>query len=133
MGANPTEECIWDLDEQKKYLGAPQVAWYLNYEKFSPLEYGENSIIRESKVFTKLFSPKKPSYVEFSSEEVELNDETSLLQLGSATVRRIYDWTLNEVQTSAWNKFPTKEEPSLTYKFMSVHLIHGTDLEEINR
>lgn len=63
----------------------------------------------------------------------ELNDETSLVQLGQSTTKLFYDWAPAEIQASSWNQFPTAEKPDGKYKFTSFHFRRNQDLKIINR
>ena len=52
-----TEDCIPDLDQMKKYLGTPRIAWYFNFEAINMHEFGENTISRESRIETLQIDP----------------------------------------------------------------------------
>ena len=50
-------ECIADLDEQKQFLSRyPSLITLYNNERFVPQEYGEDAIVKESKINKILFN-----------------------------------------------------------------------------
>ena len=97
----------------------------INYDRFEQTEYGENSVVKESKIMTTRFSAEEPGLFNLQSDKWELNDETDLVQLGQSTVTDIYDWKLTEWIPSAWKKFPDAENPHAKYKFISLGIQQG--------
>lgn len=62
-----------------------------------------------------------------------LEDETQLFQFGYADEKEFYSYEMGLPQPSAWNKFPTKEQPLTRYKFSSLEVWFGQDSLTINR
>lgn len=81
-GAIPTADCTPDLAKQIEYLGSPELAWYINYERYDQSGYGESSTVKESKIRKAQFDPQTPSFLNLYSASSILNDETGLFQLG---------------------------------------------------
>ena len=52
VGDSVADECISNLTAQKEYLGNFNVLIYMNEQVFKQTEYGESSIIRQSRFFT---------------------------------------------------------------------------------
>ena len=62
-----------------------------------------------------------------------MEDETQLVQFGYAVERPFYSYFSKLPEPSAWNKFPTKENPSHRYKYTSIEVNYSLDREMINR
>ena len=56
-----------------------------------------------------------------------LEDETGILQYGVEDELEYFSFVTRSPAASAWNKFPTKEEPLTRYKFTSLEIIHSPD------
>ena len=63
-----------------------------------------------------------------------MSDETELVQFGFSTdtLFNSYDDNITP-QYSAWNKFPTEQDPHSLYKYASVEINLNKDLHMINR
>lgn len=72
--------------------------------------------------------------MDFSLETSQLNDETEFLQLGNAQQTFFYGKNEKpELIPSAWNKYPSKEDPYSKYKFTGIEIGVNPDLKQINR
>ena len=58
--------------------------FYFNQEKFYEQGYDEDSITRESVIMSIQASITEPSWADFKVQTSQLNDQTSLFQLGNA-------------------------------------------------
>ena len=64
-----------------------------------------------------------------------LSDETAFIQLGDSVERYLYTDKKDGMPSSpsAWNMFPTKQDPYLEYKYSSFTIDLNKDLTEIGR
>ena len=90
-------------------------------------------MVSESKIVQMKFDKHTPSYMVSKSFSSELNDETSLVQLGQSAVTMFHDYTPATINASSFNRFPTKEKPNRNYKFTSLSIDRNLDLVSINR
>ena len=63
----------------------------------------------------------------------ELEDESQVLQMGFSEDYTFHEYTHYLPQPSAWNKFPTKEDPFKKYKFTSLEVNLSLDKLVVNR
>ena len=80
--SKPDEDCHEDLEAQTKYLGQSNWVLYTNKERFNPEGYGEEAIEQYSTIINKQFDENIPSWHSNDLQIVELEDETTFLQLG---------------------------------------------------
>ena len=62
-----------------------------------------------------------------------LNDETQFFQFGYSEDRNFYSYQSTLPVASAWNKFPTLEDPLSRYKFTSVEVNFSPDQQLVTR
>ena len=62
-----------------------------------------------------------------------LNDETDAFNYGNVNEREFHTYLNKDPEPSAWNKFPTVENPLTRYKFTSVEVNHSADRQTIGR
>ena len=62
-----------------------------------------------------------------------LEDETDYLQYGQSSESEFYGYTLSESLPSSWIVFPTAENPSTRYKFLSIEYNMSLDVQNWNR
>jgi hypothetical protein len=62
-----------------------------------------------------------------------LEDETEIVQSGLSHDTEFYEYGSGTPHPSSWNKYPTEENPSRRYKFISLDLVVGSDKLIINR
>ena len=75
-------------------------------------------------------SNSEPTWMDFMIQTSQLNDETSLLQIGDAQENIFYGRNEKpELSPSAWNKFPSKEDPNSKYKFTSLEISVNPNLK----
>lgn len=127
------EDCIADLDEQIKYLGALDFMLYYTEDVFKQGLYEDKSILRQSNLLNIQVDEKSPNWINTLVQRNMLYDETQLLQFGYASESPFYSYTSKFPQPSAWNKFPTAESPKERYKFTSVEVNFSLDTQHINR
>ena len=61
-----------------------------NDERLNAQGFGDDSIIKESKITSKQFDVRNPNWFELNIEMNELEDETSILQISEAKVREFF-------------------------------------------
>ena len=128
------DECVPDLEAQQAFLGPLQLLFYFNHEQFDDQAYGDESIVRESKVMNVQVDTQKQTWQDFTIQTTELNDETAVVQLGNAQQSYFYGQNEKPVLIpSAWNKFPTEQSPKSKYKYTSLEITVNPDLKQINR
>ena len=62
-----------------------------------------------------------------------IEDETSYLQYGQYDEKQFFDYRLSDAVPSSWIYWPTKENPSELYKYMSAEFNMSTDRLNWNR
>ena len=62
-----------------------------------------------------------------------LSDESQFVQLGFSEEKKFYDLQRKLPEASAWNTFPTDDEPGNRYKFTSFELNFSPDRKVITR
>ena len=88
--------------------------------------FGDESIKREAKLFSKQVDPYDPSYVSIYTRLNELEDETEILQIGAAEVYEYIDVQIDEPSISSWNDDLIKN-PGGRYKYVSMELNFSSD------
>ena len=74
-----------------------------------------------------------PSWINLLVGRTDVIDETSFLQLGQQKSFSFFDFELNKVVPSFWNKFPSEKEPENRYKFVSINVNQDKDLKTVYR
>lgn len=69
-----------------------------------------------------------PSWISLLLDRNILEDESVLVQYGQETETEFLTIEMKETQPSSWIYFPTEENPSLLYKFLSVEINLSPDL-----
>ena len=116
------EECNTDPEEQFKYLSSSlEMRILYNRERFDPVEYGGDKIIRESALSTQQFNPRDPSYMFHNIQIQETEDETDFIQFGQTDQIDYLQLNLGQFSPSSWRD-NLIENPDGQYKFGSIHL-----------
>ena len=94
----------------------------MNNESYEPSEYGDKAIKRES-IITKQYVPDiQPTWYWQFIQSNQLNDDTDFFRISSPDEKPFFN---NEkdptVHASTWTHFPTKDNPTARYKFLSVY------------
>ena len=63
---------------------------------------------------------KKPSWIDGHMHLNVLEDEVSYLQYGQQTQHEFFSFKMDETVPSAWDQYPTPQEPLNRYKFASI-------------
>ena len=87
----------------------------------------------KSLLINQQFDEFKPSFIKGEIHKNILEDETNLIQLGYAEETSYIDYHLKLPEASAWNVFPTKENPNARYKFISVEFSFSYDQTLVQR
>ena len=78
-GDTVSDECIWDQQKQQEYLEGTQIFLYFNEDNYNSTSYGENAIVKESKISKYFISNKHPSWFEDKVKTSKLIDNTDYL------------------------------------------------------
>ena len=126
------ENCEGSLEEQIKYVGQSQVLMLVNKERFMPQKYGDQTISRYSTILGTQFDETKPSWAALEFVQTEMQDESTLLQLGYDEQTDLF--SLNRVlpSISSWNVHPSTSALG-RYKFISVEVNMFQQILVINR
>ncbi len=74
-------------------------------------------------------SNSDPTWMDLTIQTSQLIDETTAIQVGNAEESFFYgQMNKPELVPSAWNKFPTPDNPSSQYKFTSMEITVNPDL-----
>ena len=114
-------------------MGNPNIILYYTSEVFVPDEFNEQSILMKSLLVNQQFDEYKPSFIKGEIHKNLLEDETNLIQLGYAEETYFIDYNPRLPEASAWNVFPTKENPKARYKFISVEFSFSYDQTLVQR
>ena len=109
---------------------------YFNDEVLNKESFGSDSITYESKILRTQINVDTPSYHFAPIHSQLLSDETGLFQFGNADETYLNGPQTDEefvVFDSAWNTFPTKDDPRAHYKYASVHIGLENKLTQTNR
>ena len=125
-------ECEYDPVKQFEYLSTIRIVILHNSERFNPEGYGDDSIIRESKMISQQVDPYKPNYHTIYLRKNELEDETQVLQYGKPTITEYIHVTKDEPGLSSWNDDLIKK-PGGRYKYTSMEVNFSQDLHVTSR
>ena len=70
-----------------------------------------------------------PSFIQKNT----LSDESSYLQYGQSDDSDFYDFLFGEFKSSGWTTWPTAENPSAHFKYLSIEFQLGPDVTNWNR
>ena len=90
-------------------------------------EFNEHSIKRHSRLYNQQVDEKNPNWINTLIRTNLLEDETQVVKLGYSNEKEFYTYHRKLPEASAWNKFPTEENPLTRYKFTSVEINHSPD------
>ena len=91
----------------------------VNNERFKPEEYGSEAISRYSSIKYVQFDETTPNWAAIDVVPTELQDESTLLQLGYDEVTDLFLLEVGPSQASSWNNHPSVNATGL-YKFVSI-------------
>ena len=70
------------LERSKRYVGNARFFVMMNYEQFDTSKYGEDTVQKKSKIISRQFSTKHPTFAMMETSLDYIEDETSFLNLG---------------------------------------------------
>ena len=108
--------------------------FYFNDAIFDANEFFEKSVVKESKITTQQVTEFKPTFFTLDIQTSLLQDETNVVNLFEE--HSTFYGLKNEffrLQDSAWDVFPTPENPYTRYKYFSFDLQLTKDLKQISR
>ena len=65
------------------YIGSPDFVIVLNHSRFNPLEFNEDSIVKESIIHNQQFDSTRPTFINSHLMIKHLEDATNFLQFGN--------------------------------------------------
>ena len=129
-----SDECIADAQQQQAYLGPLDFQLYFNNESFDQQSFGDESIERKSELIHFQFNADTPVWFNYMVQTNMVSDETQLFQLGESEDREFHSYVDNiKSMYSAWQDFPTEENPYTLYKYASMEINLFKDMRQINR
>ena len=114
-------ECIADREAQMDYLGNMRLTWMTTEQRFIQSTY-DQSIKSSTRIHTRQSDNKKPSWFSGQLQVNVLEDEIDRLQYGQQDEHEFFGYNLGFAQASSWIYWPTEEEPSNRYKYVSIEL-----------
>lgn len=120
-------ECVADLEKQIEYLGPLDFMLYHTEQVFVHGEYDEKSVRFQSTLLNQQIDERKPNWINTLIQRSVLGDETQRIQFGYEVETEFYTYLNKMPEPSAWNKFPTTEDPLTRYKFTSVEVNFSLD------
>ena len=126
-------ECVADLAKQIEYLGPIDLMLYYSEDKLAARSFGEEALSTQSSLRNTQVSENIPNWVKTLVERQILSDETQLIQFGYSEDTDFYKYSIEPPKTSAWNVFPTPENPLTRYKFTSFEVNFSPHLKTIYR
>lgn len=129
------EECIADYDAQLAHLGPINFLLYVNNSSFNPQGFNREAIHRTSILINVQGNASIPSFINYNIMTGRVNDDISMIQLGDVHEHFFYTYEASELtpQYSSWITYPTAENPSNRFKFISLEFHFKKDISEINR
>ena len=82
VGDTIDPRCDYNRTEQFKYIEKINLLVLYNNQRLDPQQFGENSVINESKIFRKQINGEEPNWVKFDVQMNLLDDETTMVQWG---------------------------------------------------
>ena len=79
----------------------------------------DDVVEKRSRFFTKQVDSAKPSWFDGRYRKNEIEDQVSYLQWEQPTMYEFWEFQLSEAQPSSWINWPTPENPSSRYKYVS--------------
>ena len=125
-------ECEFDPVKQFEYLSSIRIVLLHNSGRLDPEKFGDESIIRESKIISQQVNPYTPSYVSLFCRMNELDDETQFVQYGFSDLATYIDVIKDEPGISSWSDDLIKN-PGGRYKYVSMELNFSQDLHVTTR
>ena len=107
---------------------------YMNNERYYPSEFGDKAIKRESIITLQYIPDITPSWFYHYIQSNQLNDNTDFLNFGNPVEKPFFN-NKNDpnILESSWSRFPTKDDPTARYKFLSAYLSRDPDFRQIYR
>ena len=102
---------------------------YVNDEEFNLEGFNDESISKQSKLLNNQFTETTPVWYNFQPQIQMVSDETQFVQFGFEVEREYltYKEQLTPIY-SAWNSFPTKDNPYALYKYASLEVNLSKDM-----
>ena len=115
-------------------MGPLNMIVYYNDATFDASQFFEKAVTKESKIASQQISEFKPTFFQFNIKTSLLQDETNVINLFEEhnTFYGLND-KFFRLQDSAWDKYPTPENPYTKYKFVSMDLQLIKSLQQIDR
>ena len=126
-------ECVADLEKQIEYLGPLDFVLYHTEEVFVPNGFDEHSIRSQSVIWNQQVDQFKPNWINTLIQKNQLSDETQIFQFGYSEDRDFHSFFSKLPEASAWNKFPSEQDPLSRYKFTSIEVNFSADQQYVNR
>ena len=114
------------------YLGNSRIIIFTDSEKIVLMDF-DTSLDKSSKFYTKQFDSTKPTWFDGSYRYNIIEDETEYLQWGLQKEHNFWEYQMSDAVPSYWIDWPTAEEPSRKYKYMSGYLSVSQDIMNWNR
>ena len=114
------EGCISDRKAQEEYLGDVDVTILISQQNFIQDEYGEKAIRDEAIFISEQMSKGSNHFMNLKVMKNLVEDESSYLQFGQYEEHTFYTVQVEKPQRSAWNTFPTAENPGSKFKYIGV-------------
>ena len=115
------QDCNPSLTDQITYMRESQVLLLVNQERFSPEEFGRDSIEQMSLIIQQQFDKSSPNFIITEALLSELQDETSIVQYGQEDATEFVSLSKSSPQPSSWTQHPSFNSTGL-YKFTSVEV-----------
>ena len=126
VGDTISQECEYDPVKQFEYLSTVRIVVLHNSERLNPEKFGEDSIVRESKMISKQIDPYTPNYHSIYVRLNELEDETQFFQYGKPEYTEYVDVSIDEPGFSSWSD-NLIEKPGGRYKYTSMEVNFNQD------
>ena len=109
-GDTVKKECNVDKDEQFKYLTQSLNMLILhNSERLDNQKYGDEKIVKESKIDSMQFDPRDPSYIAFNIKLNEIHDNTQLVSFGDSEDTEFITFEKQGQLSSSWRDDLSKD------------------------
>ena len=105
---------------------------YMNNERYEPSEFEDKAIIRESIITLQYIPDITPSWFYHYIQSNQLNDNTDFLNFGNPVEKPFFNNKKDpSILESSWSRFPTIDNPTARYKFLSFYLSRDPNFRQI--
>ena len=109
------------------YLGNMRMVVFTDEETFHLTDYGSAAIEKRSRFFTAQVDNAKPTWFDGRYRSNRVDDEIDYIQYGQSSEEVFYEFLMSDALPSSWLNWPTVQNPTAKYKYLSVEFNMSMD------